>query len=49
MTTIITALIIAVIIGLAVFYVIKQKKKGTKCIGCPYADSCNKNCNSKPD
>ena len=24
------------IIGGAVFYLVRQKKKGTKCIGCPY-------------
>ena len=32
-------------IGGAVFYVIKEKKRGTKCIGCPLAGSCKKqNC-----
>jgi len=32
--------IIVVIIGLAVRFIIKQKKKGVKCIGCS-ACSCN--------
>lgn len=32
--------IIAVIVGGAVAYIIKAKKSGKKCIGCPYADSC---------
>ncbi len=43
--------VLVVIIGLAAFYVIREKKKGKKCIGCPYScccDSKNKNnCNSK--
>ncbi|MBP3592704.1 MAG: FeoB-associated Cys-rich membrane protein [Clostridia bacterium] len=33
-------LIIAVIVGGAAFYIYKQKKKGRKCIGCPYCDAC---------
>lgn len=35
-------IIIALIVGGAVFYIIKEKKKGNRCIGCPYADSCKK-------
>ena len=35
--------LIVVIIALAVTYVIKQKKKGAKCIGCPYAECPSKN------
>ena len=34
--------IIVVILGLALLYIHKAKKKGIKCIGCP-----NKNCNGK--
>ena len=45
METIITNLIIiavlAVIVALAVFYIIKAKKSGKKCIGCPDSSSCN--------
>ena len=33
-------LIIALIVGLAAFYLYKQKKKGKTCIGCPYCDVC---------
>lgn len=32
---IIAIIVVAVIIGLAVFYIIKAKKNGQKCIGCP--------------
>ena len=43
---IISIIVIAIIIGLVTFYIIREKKKGKKCIGCPYADSCKKNnCN----
>ena len=43
MESIIIAIIILVIVGLAAAYVIKAKKSGKKCIGCP--NSCN--CSAK--
>ncbi len=36
--------IIAVIIGVALAYVIKAKKRGVKCIGCPDGAKCSGNC-----
>ena len=36
----IVILIVVVIIGAAVAYIIKEKKKGLKCIGCPAAGTC---------
>ncbi len=33
-------LIIALILFLVIFYLCLQKKKGSKCIGCPYASAC---------
>ncbi len=45
MENIIIIAILVVIIGGAVGYIIRSKRKGNKCIGCPYADSCGKkNC-----
>ena len=44
METIIIAVILAAIIGLAVFYVYKAKKSGKKCIGCPDSGKCNGSC-----
>ena len=44
--------IIVIIIGLALFYIIKAKKSGRKCIGCPNSKTCsmknknNLNCDS---
>ncbi len=33
-------IVLLVIVGAAVFYIVKEKKKGTKCIGCPMAGEC---------
>ncbi len=35
MTDFIIVVILAVIIGLALTYIIKERKRGVKCIGCP--------------
>ena len=32
---------IVLIVGGALAYIIKAKKSGQKCIGCPYAKTCN--------
>ena len=37
---------IALIVGGAIFYIVKSKRSGKKCIGCPYADKCP-GCSSK--
>lgn len=34
--------IIVIAIALAVGYIIKAKRSGKKCIGCPYSYSCGK-------
>jgi hypothetical protein len=45
MTNIIVGLVIIVIIGLSITKVVKEKRRGTKCIGCPMSGSNNKsNC-----
>lgn len=40
MENVIVIVILAALIGGAIWYIVKEKKKGTKCIGCPYAGSC---------
>ena len=35
---------IVLIVGGAIFYIVRSKKKGAKCIGCPYAKSCGSKC-----
>jgi hypothetical protein len=37
MESIILAAVLLLILGLAVLYVVREKKKGVKCIGCPHA------------
>jgi radical SAM protein with 4Fe4S-binding SPASM domain len=31
-------------VSLSLFYIIREKKRGAKCIGCPYAKSCGGKC-----
>ena len=40
---IIIAVILAVVIAVSV-YIVRQKKKGVKCIGCPYGGNCSGSC-----
>ncbi len=40
MTNLIIIGILVVIIGSAIVYIIKEKKKGAKCIGCPAGGNC---------
>lgn len=35
-------LILIIILGSSIAYIIKEKRKGVKCIGCPFAESCSK-------
>ena len=35
---------ILLIIGAAILYIAKAKKKGRECIGCPDSSSCSGNC-----
>ena len=39
--SIVAVIAIIAAVFLAARYIISEKKKGNKCIGCPYADSCN--------
>jgi hypothetical protein len=43
-TDIIVLIIVALAIGGASFYIIRAKKKGQKCVGCPYAKDCSSKC-----
>lgn len=42
LATFIAVAALAVIISLAVAYIVREKRRGVKCIGCPLADSCTK-------
>lgn len=44
---IVVVVVLALILGLSMTYIIKKKKQGVKCIGCPNAQSCaKKTCNT---
>lgn len=46
MANLIAGLIVVVCVGAAITYIVKSKKKGVKCIGCPQAGQCSKHhCN----
>lgn len=36
--------LLGLVVGGAAGYVYKEKKKGTKCIGCPHAGKCSGGC-----
>ena len=44
MENIIIIAVLVIILGFAAGYVIKSKKMGKKCIGCPASKTCSKNC-----
>ena len=46
MEDIIVIVILAAVLGLAAWYVIRAKKQGKKCIGCPDSGSCGGSCGS---
>ena len=37
--------VVVLILGCAIAYIVKEKKKGVKCVGCPYVETCGKNKN----
>ena len=44
MENVILILILAAVLGGAVFYILQARKKGSKCIGCPDSGCCGQ-CN----
>lgn len=41
MKDIIIIAVIVAVLGAAIFYVVKAKKSGNKCIGCPNSKTCS--------
>ena len=37
--------VVILIVGGAIAYIVKEKKSGAKCIGCPHGKSCSGHCN----
>ena len=46
MGNVIVILILIAILAAIIWYLVRAKKKGEKCIGCPYAKKCGGNCGS---
>ena len=44
MENLIILAVVGVIVGLAAGYIYKEKKKGTRCIGCPNGKKCDGSC-----
>ena len=49
MINVIAVAVIGVIVGAAAGYVYKEKKRGSRCIGCPHARSCSGSCSGCAD
>ena len=49
MENVIAVLLIVVILGSAIGYMIREKKRGSKCIACPFGKDCGANPNSNPN
>ena len=47
MTDIIIIAVVAAIIALSAGYIIKAKKSGRKCIGCPHGKTCGGSCGKR--
>lgn len=43
MSTVIASVALVAIVGGAITYIVKEKRKGTKCIGCLVSSSCTFN------
>lgn len=46
LANVILIVLLVVIVGSAVRYIHKEKKRGVHCIGCPSAGSCSRSCMS---
>lgn len=44
MTNVIVFGILVLILGASITYIVKAKKAGVKCIGCPAGQACSGNC-----
>ena len=44
MENVIVIAIVVAILGAVIAYLYRAKKRGKKCIGCPYCDQCSGNC-----
>ena len=45
MENVMIVLVLLAIVAGIVWYLIRAKKRGEKCVGCPYAKQCGSKCN----
>lgn len=48
-SNIIASGILVILIGSAITYIVRKKKQGVKCIGCPASGGCSCSCQKQPD
>lgn len=46
MVNLIIVLVLLCIVSGIIWYLVIAKKRGVKCVGCPYAKQCKNKCNS---
>lgn len=46
MINVVLVLVIIAIVGGALIYIRKEKKRGVQCVGCPHGGSCGGKCSS---
>lgn len=44
MQNVFVGILIVLILGGAIFFILREKKKGTKCVGCPNSHGCSGHC-----
>ena len=44
MVNFIVGAIVVSIIGAIIYYLVRAKRRGVKCVGCPYASACGGKC-----
>ena len=45
---IIIAILVLIVAGVSLYiYIYREKKRGSKCIGCPHSKNCSGGCNKK--
>lgn len=49
MADIVVLIVLIILISLAAGYIIKEKKKGRGCIGCPNASKCGGSCHMQKE
>jgi len=49
LTDIVVLIVIVLTVGGAIAYIVRAKRRGQKCVGCPYAKECGGCCPSQKD